>query len=271
MKTFVKLALLGAGIFAFGQMLKPRKDKFDKIKEVMQTDFAYRGYYNNKDIPENSIPAFKRAIDNKKGVFTNLILTQDNVPVLIARDNVTKMLGKSIDIESLNYDELSDFKLLNTGCNIPTLSELFELVAGKVPIYIRIERYKKHCASTILDSVCALLDNYDGEVIFDTSEEKLLKKRFLQRPDLIFGKVLSARTKNGISNDILANFLKRHLLTNSITAPDFISCQFSDRRAKALNWCRDIYGIPVFYWPIRSFDEYNIASDDGAGIIACEY
>lgn len=271
MKTLVKLALLGAGAFAFGQMLKPRSDKFDKVREIMQTDFAYKGYYNNKDIPENSILAFKRAIDSKKGIFTNLILTQDNVPVLIARDNVAKMLGRSIDIEALNYDELSGFKLINTECNIPTLKELFDLVEGEVPIYIRIERYRKHCANTILESVCTLLDSYDGEVIFDTAEEKLLKNRFLNRPDLIVGKALSARTKHGISNDVLANFLKRHLLTNSMTSPDFISCQFSDRKARVLNLCRDIYGVPVFYWPIRSFDEYNAASDDGAGIIACEY
>lgn len=262
--------MAGASIFAIGQMLKPRMDKFGKIREIMQTDFAYKGHYDNKEIPENSERAFKKALDSGKGIFTNVMLTEDNVPVLLARDTINKLLGQAVDVEIISYKELSEYKLLGTD-KIVTLHQLFCLVKGAVPIYVRVERYKKHCANTILESICKILDEYDGEVIFDTVEEKLLKKRFMHRPDLIFGKVLTAKTKSGISNDILLNFLKRHLLTNSSTAPDFISCQFSDRRARALNLCRDIYGLPVFYWPIRSFDEYNVASDDGAGIIACDY
>lgn len=270
MKLFSKLFFTSVGIFAAGQMLKPRINKFSKVRRMIQTTFTYKGIFDNEEIPENSLPAFQEALNNEMGIFTNAMLTSDNEVVLLEKERVADMLGRKVDIEALSLDELKEFRLLSTDYKIPTLKELFELVAGKVPIYIRIETCKKHCPSTILGAIGAEFDKYEGEVIFDTGCESLLRARMLHRPDMIFGKVLLGR-KIGIGGSLVRDFIKRNLLTNMLTSPDFISCRYSDRTALGLNICRNIYGIPVIYWPIRSSEQFDNAVDDGAGVVVCDY
>lgn len=270
MKLFNKLLLTGAGVFAAGQMIKPRTDKFSKVRRIMQTTFSYKGIYDNVECPENSIPAFESALRNEMGIFTNALLTSDNEVVLIDRESIYTLLGKKVDIEALSLAEVKEFRLMNTDCQVVTLSELFELVAGRVPVYIRIEPYKKHCPSTVLGAVGVEFDRYEGEVIFDTSCESLLRARMMHRPDMIFGKLLMGK-KTGGTSSFFRDFIKRNLLTNMVTSPDFISCRYSERTVFGLNLCRNIYGIPVFYWHIRSAEQFDNAVDDGAGVVVSNY
>lgn len=270
MKLFNKLLLTGAGVFAAGQMLKPRTDKFSKVRRIMQTTFSYKGIFDNVKVPENSIPAFKEALKHNMGIFTNVMLTSDNEVVLIDRESIAGLFGTKVDVESLTLAEVQEFKLLDTKHKVVTLKELFDLVQGTLPIYIRVETYKKHCPSTVLGAIGAAYDNYDGEVIFDTSCESLLRARMMHRPDMIFGKLLLGR-RTGAGSSLIRDFIKRNLLTNMMTSPDFISCRYSERSAFGLNLCRNIYGIPVFYWHIRSSEQFDNAVDDGAGVVVCNY
>lgn len=266
MGIFNKLIFAGAGVFAAGQLLKPRSDKFGKVRRIMQSDFAYKGVFNNVDVPENSMLAYEMAIDSEVGIFANMMLTADNVPVLIQRDSVVNMLGVRVDIESLTINELRTYTLLDTTLTVPTLEALLNFVNGRVPVYIRVENYKKHSASTVIGAIGSLVDNYEGEILFDTQDEGLLRIRMLHRPDLIFGKMLESRLRSN-GREVIRNFMKHNLLTNAMTSPDFISCRYSDRQSIGLNACRSIYGIPVFYWPVRSAEQYDTAMDEGAGVI----
>lgn len=270
MKLFSKLLLTGAGVFAAGQMMKPRTDKFSKVRRIMQTTFSYKGIFDNLEVPENSMPAFEEALKHDMGIFTNAMLTSDNEVVLIDRESVFTLFGTKVDIEALTLAEVMELRLLDTDFKILTLKELFDLVQGRVPVYIRIENYKKHCPSTVLGAIGAEYDKYEGEVIFDTSCESLLHARMMHRPDMIFGKLLPSR-KTGNGNSLIRDFVKRNLLTNMMTSPDFISCRYSDRTAFGLNLCRNIYGIPVFYWHIRSAEQFDNAVDDGAGVVVSNY
>ena len=270
MKLFNKLLLTAAGVFTAGQMLKPRTNKFSKVRRMIQTTFSYKGFFDNIEIPDNSIPAFQKALDNNMGIFTNVMITADNEAVLLDRESIFSMLGVKVDIEALSLQEIMEFRLLETDLKIPTLKELFDLVGGRVPVYIRIETCKKHCPSTVLGVIGSEFDNYDGDVIFDTDSESLLRARMMYRPDMIFGKALQGR-KNGIGGPLIRDLIKRNLLTNVLTSPDFISCRYLDREKFSLNLCRSIYGIPVVYWPIRSSEQFDNAVDDGAGVIVCDY
>jgi len=50
--------------------------------------FAHRGVHNNVDIPENSIKAFKYAIENNLNIELDVQLTKDNTLVVFHDENL---------------------------------------------------------------------------------------------------------------------------------------------------------------------------------------
>ena len=115
---------------------------------------AHRGIFDNETVPENSIPAFKKAIKENIPIELDVQLTKDNVLVVFHDDNLSRMTGKDIDIQKVNYSEIKDVKLLNTNEVIPTFEEILKLVDNKVLLNIEIKSNRR------IKDVCTILMNH---------------------------------------------------------------------------------------------------------------
>ena len=138
---------------------------------------AHRGVNNNKDVPENSMKAFKKAIDKNYGIEFDIEITKDNVLVIHHDDNLVRMTGINKKVEDMDFEEIKKLKLLKTKEHIPTFKELLELVDGKVYLDIEIKSTKK--VKLVCDLVLKELENYNGELSlksFDPAIVRRLKK-----------------------------------------------------------------------------------------------
>ena len=139
---------------------------------------AHRGVHNNKDIPENSLLAFNKAIDNNYAIEFDIEITKDDKLIIHHDDNLKRMTGINKNVEELTYDEIRNLYLLDTFEKIPTLSDALSLVNGKVLLDIEIKSTKKR--SKVIDLVLKELDNYNGNVLlksFDPFIVRDLKKK----------------------------------------------------------------------------------------------
>ena len=115
---------------------------------------AHRGIFDNESVPENSILAFKKALDENIPIELDVQLTKDNVLVVFHDDNLFRMTGKDIDIQKVNYDEIKNIKLLKTDEVIPTFEEVLKLVNNKVLLNIEIKSNRR------IKDVCSILMGY---------------------------------------------------------------------------------------------------------------
>lgn len=139
---------------------------------------AHRGVHNNKDIPENSLKAFKKALDKNYAIEFDIEITKDDKLVIHHDDNILRMTGINKKIEDMTFDEVRDLKLLKTDQVIPTFKEILDLVNGKVLLDIEIKTTKKVDKITTL--VLEELKNYNGSLLlksFDPFIVKALKKK----------------------------------------------------------------------------------------------
>ena len=63
--------------------------------KIRNNRIAHRGAFNNIDIPENSLLAFKKAIDMKWDIELDVQLTKDNVLVVFHDEDLKRMTGIS--------------------------------------------------------------------------------------------------------------------------------------------------------------------------------
>lgn len=133
---------------------------------------AHRGI-TSKLAPENSITAFKNAVENRVAIELDVHLTRDKKLVVFHDYTLLRMCKKLRLIEVTKYKKLAKSKLQKTTENMPLLAEVLHMVKGKVPIFIELKTLfncKKLC-----NYLTELLDEYRGQVVVFGFNSKAIK------------------------------------------------------------------------------------------------
>ena len=142
---------------------------------------------------ENTIDTILYAgLNGADYVEMDVLLSLDNIPVVIHDNNLKRLGGVSKNISDLTYEEISQIKIKGGGkeSNIPSLTDLARAVKGKTKLLLEFKTHGKEQVS-IVDKVMEILDD-EGileETIFHTSEEDIIKEFGEKHPDLTMGYV----------------------------------------------------------------------------------
>ena len=132
---------------------------------------AHRGFYNNQDIPENSIKAFSKAMEYQYPIELDVHITKDFQIIVFHDDNLKRMTGKDINIIDVTYQEIQDITLLDTEEKIPLLKDVLRLVDGKVLLDIEV---KMDGTGIIEPYLAQMLDTYHGDFLIKSFQPKIL-------------------------------------------------------------------------------------------------
>ena len=85
--------------------------------------YAHRGYHDKPRIPENSMAAFRRALDRRFGVELDVHLMKDGRLAVIHDSSLLRTAGVDVAVEDLTAEELKQYRLEGTDEQIPLLEE----------------------------------------------------------------------------------------------------------------------------------------------------
>ena len=103
--------------------------------------YAHRGLHDgNHKVPENSLEAFRRAVDAGYGMELDVQHTRDDRLVVFHDANLKRVCGVDKNVRDLTYGELKRYPLPD-GSVIPLFSEVLELVGGRAPIIVEVKHY----------------------------------------------------------------------------------------------------------------------------------
>jgi len=193
----------------------------------IKNDFiAHRGFHSlDKSIPENSLLAFKKAIDYGYGIECDVNVTKDGQVVVFHDLNLKRLCGVDISLQDVTYDEIKDFRLLNTNEHIPLLTECLALVKGKVPLLIELKpkgNYKLLC-----ESFMKVMDQYKGVYAIHSFNPMILYWFKKNHPNIIRGQI-TEYFKNDEQMKPLFKYLMKTMFFNRFTKPDFINYGIKD-------------------------------------------
>lgn len=141
--------------------------------------FAHRGL-SDKNAPENSIAAFRRAVDAGLGIELDVRLTKDRIPVVFHDKTLRRMCSDPRKISALTLEELKKLRLSGTGQTIPTLAEALEAIDGRVPLLVETKLPKRHIwFHTLERMMLPILRSYSGELLLQSFNKYSM--RFIKR------------------------------------------------------------------------------------------
>ena len=226
------------------------------------TDYAHRGLFDNSQgVPENSLSAFRYAVEREYGIELDVQLTADGEVVVFHDYSLKRMCGDEASISSLTLDRLKGYRLIGTSEAIPTLSEVLDLVDGRVPILIELKGEDGNTA--LCAAVASLLMMYGGTYSVQSFNPLLLRwfKKF--RPDTVRGLLYTNFVKSKAEGRFFRNFALSAMLANFLSRPDFIAADERFLRALPIRVCNSVFNTPLFVWTVRKQEHYNINKENG--------
>jgi len=222
--------------------------------------YAHRGLHDNKSqAPENSLEAFRLAVDSGYGIELDVQITKDLVPVVFHDYNLKRVCKIDKKISELDYEELIEYKLYKSQERIPTFREVLECVDGKVPIIVELKiPWKPH--ETCIAASEELRD-YNGLYCIESFNPFGLGWYKKNYPNIIRGQLSTDFVKEKIEGSRMQYFLLKHLLFNFHTKPDFIAYHHTYKKALSFTICRNLYKTWPVAWTIKSQDELEDCKD----------
>lgn len=247
-------------------LIAPKNNKeMDRFKFVM---YAHRGLHN-KERAENSMSAFRAAVDGGYGIELDVRLSRDGKLVIFHDDTLDRVCGREGRVIDFTAEELSTFKLSDTEDGIPLFTDFLAMVDGRVPLLVEIkEQAGDHSVS---EATCEILKNYKGDFIVESFNPVSLRVVKERLPEVPRG-ILSHRYCEQKKYRKPLFFILQSLLLNFICRPAFIAYEHSHARAFGLRFVRAFFGVPTIAWTVRSAAEEKEARENGFdGIIFENY
>lgn len=247
-------------------LIAPRnKKEMNKFKTVM---YAHRGLHN-EERAENSMSAFKAAVDGGFGIELDIRLSKDGKLVVFHDDTLDRVCGREGRVIDFTADELATFKLSGTNDGIPLFSDVLSLVDGKIPLLVEIKENAGD--STVSHATCEILKGYKGEFIIESFNPMSLKVVKENYPEIPRG-ILSHRYYDYEKSRKPLFFLLQSLLLNFLCRPAFIAYDHRHADAFGLRFVRAFFKVPTIAWTVRSAEEEKVARKNGFdGIIFENY
>ncbi len=248
----IKTVLMGIAVLAVLYLLAimPRMFHRPDTTLLKKTYFAHRGLHDNEgDAPENSMAAFRRAVEAGLGMELDVQVTKDGVPVIFHDFTLNRICGVEGKIAECTYEELQTYTLCKSRERIPKFEELLAMVDGRVPLIVEIK------AETADVSCCAVIDRmlraYRGAYCIESFNPLVLCWFRINHREVVRGQLSSNFRREGVYWNVFY-FAMTHLLFNFLTKPDFIAYnhKFSDEPGRRI--CRRLYRHPAAAWTIRS-------------------
>ena len=118
----------------------PNRGRKEKMKVFEKQYIAHRGLFDNEsEAPENSIPAFQRAVQQGYGIELDVQLTTDNRLVVFHDETLQRMCGFDKKLTECSYDELKHYRLAKSDEKIPLFDEVLKVIDGKVPLIVEVK------------------------------------------------------------------------------------------------------------------------------------
>lgn len=238
-------------IIAWAVLVAPaRYDK--RMDKYRSTKYAHRGLHG-EGASENSLTAFRRAVELGFGIELDVRLSSDGELVVHHDDTLLRVAGIDKRVSELSAGELREVKLGDTDDYVPTFREVLELVRGRVPLLIEIKMAPGEDATA--ERFLLEIEGYSGDYIVESFNPKALAIVRRARPDILLGFLSMEYSKTRQFGGKAVYRSLEYLLSNVMYRPNFIAYDKTGADKRYLRLVKRLFGVPFFAWTVKSPDE----------------
>lgn len=261
--ALVILILAVCGLWIFAQRCRRGHEAWPKLRRFR---YAHRGYHNKPTVPENSMAAFRAAVEHGWGAELDVHLMKDGNLAVIHDASLKRTAGADVLIEDLTKADLANYVLEESFEPIPLLEHVLAVFEGKTPLIIELKSENGNHAA-LSEAVAKMLDKYPGDYCIESFDPRVVAWFAKHRPNVCRGQLSQnfLNTDHNLSRS--TKFVLTNLLMNLLACPDFVAYKFDDRKNFGVSLCRKLWKPVEVAWTIRKKEDMETAEAEGKLVI----
>lgn len=208
---------------------------------------AHRGgFFDNKEIYENTKEAFAIAIEKGYAIELDVHVTKDNQVVVFHDDNLNRLMKMDAMIEDLRLIDLPKIPF-----SIPRFQDVLKQVNGKVPLLIEIKSIR-HIGRNV-DTIMKVLKEYSGEYAIQSFHPYVLLYLKQHYKQVVRGQLGSPNRSKKIPK--IQKWITQSMCFNFFTKPNFISYEYNEMSLNQITKLKKKYTMIGF--TITDYSDYT--------------
>ncbi len=214
----------------------------NRLRWLTARPIAHRGYHDiQRGRPENTLAAFHAAVRARYAIECDLHISADGVPVVFHDDDLERLAGETGQVRDLTAAELGDLRVAGSREWIPTLDEMLELVAGRVPLVIELKHVPGRDYGLAVEAVDRL-KRYAGPAALMSFDPGLIAEVRIAAPNFPRGLIAAGSWR----------YAAHHLRAALSLGVDFVSYAVDDLPTPMPVIARRLFGMPLICWTVRT-------------------
>ena len=227
-------------------------------QQLTAWDYAHRGLHDNaRGIPENSLPAFERAVRARYGIELDVRETRDHVLVVHHDETLERSCGDKRRVCDVPLAELQQMALFGSGEHIPTFDEVLSLVDAQVPLIVELKTdfYNKQLARQVYDR----LRKYPGVYCVESFDPMAVRWFKQHAPTVVRGQLSFL---DDLKGKLFIEQVKRvalaYLLIDFLGRPDFIAYGYKTDANISFRFVAKVFRPLLVAWTVRDQETYDV-------------
>ena len=225
---------------------------------------AHRGLHDaSAGRIENSPSAVAAAVERGFAIEVDLQETADQGALVFHDNTLDRLTRETGPVRARALADLVGIAMRDGSDRLWDLDALLALVAGRVPLVIELKSLNARDGQrAFVKAVTERLAAYDGPVALKTFDPEMLANVRALAPAIPRG-ILAENTRSDEWRrrfGLMERFILRNMLHWPRTRPDFISYGVHSLPAPAPWVLRNLFGVPVMTWTVRTADDRATAA-----------
>jgi glycerophosphoryl diester phosphodiesterase len=228
---------------------------------------AHRGLHGRADAAEgpieNTAEAFAAAIAKGYGIECDIRPASCATPMVFHDGTLDRLIEGKGPLLALDAAALKRLRYKGRSTAMIDLGELLELVGGRVPLLVEIKSEWDAPDRRLLANVARLAGAYSGPIGLMSFDPAVMTAIRELDANIARGIVSGSYEGEGWWHGRLSEeraFRLRHLLESRAVAPDFYAYQVGALPTPVTRYVREVAGLPLFTWTVRTPAERAIAA-----------
>lgn len=212
---------------------------------------AHRGLHGGA-IVENTLEAAEAAIAANYAIECDVQLTAEGEVVVFHDDTLDRLTVASGPLSKRTLTEIKRIAYRDAPGQIPDLKTFVGRIAGRAPLLIEMKsRWDGN--TRIAERAAALLVGYSGPFALMSFDPWLIRALRMSAPAIPRG-IVAERRYDGSDWQLtpMQRFGLANLLHIGQTRPHFVAYSVQDLPAMAPRLARNLFGMPLLTWTVRS-------------------
>ena len=255
------IVVILAGVYSYlisGDNLEEKEASW-----IIEIPIAHRGL-DNGSIPENSMAAFRNAIEKGYTIELDVQFTKDKELIVFHDDDLSRLTNDNRKVKDVNYQELKNLKLENTDEKIPTLKEVVEMVDNQVPLIIEIKDGEDIIG--LSEKTYNIMKNYKGRYAIQSFNPFILEWFKNNASEVIRGQLSGTFREDVESLKFYEKFVLKNLLLNFKSKPNFIAYELDGVNNLSVKLLKG-RNYPIISWTIDNEEDMKKAYESTDNII----